>query len=142
MKWHAGFSAFCLTVILVGAPAFAGPADVKVLYQEHCAACHGESRLGGIGPALLPENLERLRRPDALKVIREGRVATQMPAFGDKLDADQAQLARARQVSQPRRRLEPLPVVRNQQRSAVRSEFDGHQRIFLQILFYVVLLEI
>ena len=91
MKWHAGFSAFCLTVILVGARAFAGPADVKALYQEHCAACHGESRLGGIGPALLPENLERLRRPDALKVIREGRVATQMPAFGDKLDADQAQ---------------------------------------------------
>jgi mono/diheme cytochrome c family protein len=56
-------SAFCLAVILA-VPAFAGPADVKALYQEHCAACHGESRLGGIGPALLPENLERLRRPE------------------------------------------------------------------------------
>jgi hypothetical protein len=86
MKWHAGLlPAFCLTAILVGARVFAGAADVKVLYQEHCVACHGESRLGGIGPALLPESLERLRRPEALKVIREGRVATQMPAFGDKL---------------------------------------------------------
>jgi mono/diheme cytochrome c family protein len=66
-------------------------AEVQALYREHCAACHGESRLGGIGPALLPENLERLRQADAVKVIREGRLATQMPAFGDKLNADEAQ---------------------------------------------------
>lgn len=54
-------------------------------------ACHGESRLGGIGPALLPESLERLRRGDAVKVIREGRVATQMPPFGDKLGMDEVE---------------------------------------------------
>ena len=30
-------------------------------YQSYCAACHGADRLGGTGPALLPENLERLR---------------------------------------------------------------------------------
>jgi len=70
-------------------PAAAG--DVKTLYGEHCAACHGETRLGGVGPALLPENLERLRKPEALKVIREGRVATQMPAFADRLTGDEAQ---------------------------------------------------
>ena len=34
------------------------------LYAEHCAACHGADRLGGMGPALLPENLERLKRAD------------------------------------------------------------------------------
>lgn len=55
------------------------------LYQQHCASCHGSERLGGMGPALLPENLERLRRPEAVKVIEAGRPATQMPAFGDKL---------------------------------------------------------
>lgn len=54
-------------------------------------ACHGESRLGGIGPALLPESLERLRKPDAVKVVREGRVATQMPSFGDKLGLDETE---------------------------------------------------
>ena len=42
-------------------------------FQQHCAACHGADRLGGIGPALLPENLARLRKAEAEKVLREGR---------------------------------------------------------------------
>lgn len=64
-------------------------APAAALYQEHCAACHGAQRLGGMGPALLPESLARLRRPDAAKVITQGRVATQMQGFADKLDATQ-----------------------------------------------------
>jgi hypothetical protein len=35
-----------------------------------------------MGPALLPESLERLKRKDAVATIRDGRAATQMPAFG------------------------------------------------------------
>jgi dihydro-heme d1 dehydrogenase len=54
-------------------------------YATLCAACHGPQRLGGTGPALLPENLERLRKPAAAETIAKGRVATQMPAFGDRL---------------------------------------------------------
>lgn len=61
------------------------PTDVQKIFSQHCATCHGASRLGGIGPALLPENLKRLRRNKAIKVIASGRLATQMPAFGDKL---------------------------------------------------------
>ncbi|WP_249383932.1 nitrite reductase [Chitinivorax sp. B] len=56
------------------------------LYQQHCLACHGDQRTGRMGPALLPQSLERLKKTDALDVIRHGRPATQMPAFGDKLD--------------------------------------------------------
>lgn len=64
------------------------------LFQQHCATCHGEQRTGGMGPALLPESLERLRKAEALKVITSGRPATQMPAFADKLsDAQISQLA-------------------------------------------------
>ncbi len=59
------------------------------LYTQHCVACHGVDRLGGTGPALLPENLERLRKPQAIQTIAEGRAATQMPAFGTKLSADE-----------------------------------------------------
>jgi mono/diheme cytochrome c family protein len=59
------------------------------LYAEHCATCHGADRLGAMGPALLPENLERLRRPAAEQVIAEGRPATQMPRFADKLSSEQ-----------------------------------------------------
>ncbi|MFO1321347.1 MAG: cytochrome D1 domain-containing protein [Burkholderiales bacterium] len=56
-------------------------------YQKHCAACHGADRLGGMGPALLPENLERLKRADAAGVVAQGRAATRMPAFAGTLDA-------------------------------------------------------
>ena len=59
-----------LAIFLSGMASFAEAADVPALYKEHCVACHGENRLGGIGPALLPENLERLRKPEAAKVIR------------------------------------------------------------------------
>lgn len=63
------------------------------LYQTHCSECHGKDRLGMMGPALLPENLSRLRKPAALKVIAEGRAATQMPGFSAVLgEAEIAQL--------------------------------------------------
>ena len=65
-------------VLAVAAPAAADPAK---LYAEHCASCHGADRFGGMGPALLPSNLERLRKPAAAETIAKGRVATQMPAF-------------------------------------------------------------
>jgi len=69
--------------------------EPSVLYQEHCASCHGTQRTGLMGPALLPESLERLRKNDALKVITQGRMATQMPAFASSLsEADIAALAK------------------------------------------------
>jgi mono/diheme cytochrome c family protein len=65
--------------------------DARALYQQHCAACHGDQRTGLMGPALLPESLERLRPAEALQVISNGRPATQMPAFGQQLSAGQVQ---------------------------------------------------
>jgi len=62
------------------------------IYAEHCSTCHGADRLGAMGPALLPSNLERLRRAAAEKVIAEGRVATQMAGFGDKLSSQDIRL--------------------------------------------------
>ncbi len=59
------------------------------VYQAHCASCHGADRLGAMGPALLPENLSRVRRVQAGTSIAEGLPATQMPAFGGQLSADQ-----------------------------------------------------
>jgi hypothetical protein len=71
--------------LLVSAGALAE--DARSLYGEHCASCHGAARLGGMGPALIPENLGRLPRDDVAAVIASGRGATQMPAFGDRLGA-------------------------------------------------------
>lgn len=62
-------------------------ADAPLLFQQHCAVCHGTDRLGGTGPALLPESLERLKKPEAIKTISAGRVATRMPAFNGVLAA-------------------------------------------------------
>jgi DNA-binding beta-propeller fold protein YncE len=72
--------------LVAGAPAAADPGR---LYAAHCASCHGADRLGGIGPALLPSNLERLRKSAATETIANGRVATQMPGFADKLSREE-----------------------------------------------------
>ena len=83
-RWTAGL--IVVLSSLVWSTAWAD-SDIPQVYQTHCASCHGVDRLGGTGPALLPGNLDRLKRPDAIKTITEGRLATQMPAFGAKLTA-------------------------------------------------------
>ena len=87
-----------IVVALCALPAICGMAaeapSATQLYAEHCAQCHNPGRLGAMGPALLPENLGRLKRNEALSVIRDGRMATQMPAFREKLsDVQIRQLA-------------------------------------------------
>ena len=72
-----------LSLALLAAPAVAGPAET---FAAHCASCHGAGRLGGIGPALIPETLGRMRGPDLASVIANGRAATQMPGFAATLD--------------------------------------------------------
>ncbi|MEW8564033.1 MAG: cytochrome D1 domain-containing protein [Candidatus Thiodiazotropha sp.] len=77
-----------LTVLYSGQSAADAKADHE-LYLKHCAECHGADRLGGQGPALLPENLHRLRSNKAHKTIAEGRPATQMPPFKERLSDSQ-----------------------------------------------------
>ncbi|WP_454725682.1 MULTISPECIES: cytochrome D1 domain-containing protein [Cupriavidus] len=84
-RWRA------LPVLLLAAwsatAAAAEPPAPAALYGQHCAACHGADRLGGMGPALLPESLERLRPQELAAVLREGRPATQMAGFAGQIDA-------------------------------------------------------
>ncbi len=81
--------ACCLSLFSLSGHAAAN--DTTSNYKQHCAECHGEDRLGLMGPALLPENLKRLRQKSAFKVIKEGRAATQMLPFKEKLDDQQIQ---------------------------------------------------
>src|SRR5690606_36387939 len=62
-----------------------GKDDPSKTYETHCAACHGASRTGGMGPALLPESLSRLKKAEAARVIADSRPGVQMPAFRDVL---------------------------------------------------------
>ncbi|NMP31778.1 cytochrome C oxidase Cbb3 [Thalassotalea sp. M1531] len=85
------FSKFCISIF--ASLSFYGAAQAaedttptaQKLYDQHCQSCHGINRLGGMGPALFPENLSRLKKRRALTVIRQGRPATQMPAFASTL---------------------------------------------------------
>jgi len=81
-------AAFCTFLQSAASLAATGTTGVLQLYKENCAECHGENRLGAMGPALLAGNLKRLQRKAAVEVIRHGRAATQMPAFADKLSTD------------------------------------------------------
>ncbi|MCR6628707.1 MAG: nitrite reductase [Magnetospirillum sp.] len=63
--------------------------DPARLYTQHCAACHGGDRLGAIGPALIPDNLGRMKKAEAERVIAQGRPATNMEGFADRLGADE-----------------------------------------------------
>ena len=55
------------TLILFGASALADPAGT---YGDFCASCHGVDRLGGTGPALIPQTLRRMRGPNIEDVIQ------------------------------------------------------------------------
>ncbi len=73
--------------LLLPVAALAGQSaeDAAGIYARNCAACHGADRLGGVGPALLPENLRRLRKRGAADAIGNGLPASQMPGFAGKL---------------------------------------------------------
>jgi mono/diheme cytochrome c family protein len=94
-----------LTLSLMAPCAARAEPDAAALYQQHCAACHGAQRTGGMGPALLPESLERLRPAEAQRTIAQGRTATQMPGFGAQLAADEI-AALVRWIHQP---VQPAP---------------------------------
>jgi len=90
MPWLKGVTlSICAAIAGFGSAQAGETAKGQIIFQQHCAACHGDDRLGRIGPALLPENLKRLRKKKALGVIANGRPATQMPAFGETLNKQQ-----------------------------------------------------
>ena len=64
-----------LVLACASAAGRAPAADAPALYAKHCAQCHGADRLGMMGPALLPENLKRVRRKQAAKVIAASGMA-------------------------------------------------------------------
>jgi DNA-binding beta-propeller fold protein YncE len=83
-----------LTGLIFFTAGASGQVPVQNLYEKHCASCHGASRLGGMGPALLPENLSRLKKPEAMRMIRDSRPGIQMPGFKEILSpAEMAALA-------------------------------------------------
>ncbi|THD85507.1 cytochrome C oxidase Cbb3 [Aliigemmobacter aestuarii] len=81
-------ASFSLLASLIATAAIAAP-DGAMIYNDLCASCHAESRLGGTGPALIPESLGRLTGDRLIAVVAEGRAMTQMPAFKGTLSPEE-----------------------------------------------------
>lgn len=116
-----GFCNLALLGLLAGTALQAAP-DGAMIYADQCAACHGAGRLGGTGPALLPESLGRLTGEKLTALIAAGRPMTQMPAFKGTLSpADIA--AVAAHVSAP---LPEVPVWSVAEITASRAPDPGY----------------
>ncbi|MDR2154059.1 MAG: nitrite reductase [Burkholderiaceae bacterium] len=105
-------------------PAASAPSpaiDAPALFQQHCAICHGVQRLGIMGPALLPESLARIKPAEVLKVIQEGRPATQMLGFSATLSAEEID-ALAKWIYTP---VKPAPTWNDFDIAASRVETEG-----------------
>lgn len=65
-------------------------AELKYLLEQDCGSCHGMTRKGGLGPALLPQSLEG--KPDELLIatILDGRPGTAMPPWRGQLTEPEA----------------------------------------------------
>ena len=65
-------------------------AELKYLLDQDCGSCHGMTRKGGLGPSLLPKDLEG--KPDGLLIatILEGRPGTAMPPWRGQLTEAEA----------------------------------------------------
>ena len=83
--FRAAAALLALAVQMLGMSVAKAEPDAAALFAARCASCHGADRLGGTGPALIPEALVRVKREAAARTIAEGRPATQMPAFDKEL---------------------------------------------------------
>jgi cytochrome c55X len=83
-------------VVMAETPDAGRQTQLLYLLKHDCGSCHGMTRQGGLGPALLPENLQT--RPQELLVttILDGRPGTPMPPWrGELSEADARWLVEA-----------------------------------------------
>jgi cytochrome c553/DNA-binding beta-propeller fold protein YncE len=78
---------FEILALALAGTALAAP-DGATIYADLCASCHAESRLGGTGPALIPETIGKLKPEKLAATIADGRAMTQMPGFADRLSPE------------------------------------------------------
>jgi len=87
-----------LTSLSMVAHAFAEPAidaarkqELKYLLQQDCGSCHGLTLKGGLGPALLPQDLAGKPIEFLTATILDGRPGTAMPPWRPLLKPEEAQ---------------------------------------------------
>ncbi|MGZ8151833.1 MAG: c-type cytochrome [Methylovulum sp.] len=78
------------SVLFAAEPSSERQATLRDLLKQDCGACHGLTLKGGMGPALLPENLAG--KPDEFlaATILNGRKGTAMPPWREFITHDEA----------------------------------------------------
>lgn len=83
-----------LIPVCLPAAAAAPPADRQQelvrLVRQDCGSCHGMTLRGGLGPALLPDNLRDKPADSLVATIVGGRPGTPMPPWRQFLSEDEA----------------------------------------------------
>jgi len=78
------------------ASAAAGPltaarqVELHNLLVQDCGSCHGLTMRGGLGPALLPQNLRDRPRDALIDTVLYGRPDTAMPPWNTMLNREEA----------------------------------------------------
>jgi cytochrome c55X len=63
-------------------PDAARKSELLYLLKHDCGSCHGMTRKGGLGPALLPENMQDRPPQMLVNTVLYGRAGTAMPPWG------------------------------------------------------------
>lgn len=85
-----------LLLLLFSTPCFSAEItanrqqQLRDLLKNDCGACHGLTLKGGMGPALLPENLINKSDDFLMATILNGRKNTAMPPWKTFINTDEA----------------------------------------------------
>jgi cytochrome c55X len=85
-----------LSLFIASSPGIAGELsgerekELRNLLIQDCGSCHGLTMKGGLGPALLPEQLEGKSAEFLSAVILHGRPGTAMPPWRALLSPEEA----------------------------------------------------
>lgn len=70
------------------APISGDPGEGALVFATNCAACHGDDAAGGaVGPTLVSAEVKAKTDEYYLQVISDGIAGTVMPAWGERLSA-------------------------------------------------------
>jgi cytochrome c55X len=75
--------------------------ELANLLTQDCGSCHGLRMKGGLGPALLPENLSGKSADYLAAVILDGRSGSAMPPWNTLLSPAEARWIAARLLQGP-----------------------------------------
>ena len=91
MLFIASFLLFTATQPAIADISTERQTELMYLLKQDCGSCHGTKLKGGLGPALLPENLNGKPKELLVMTILEGRSGTAMPPWKALLTQDEAE---------------------------------------------------